>query len=113
MFDQEMVSIEGGCYLMGSPGSEEDRDNDERQHKVCVDDFELGKYEVTQGQWEAVMGDNPSGFKKGDNYPVEEVSWNDVQKFIRRLNEKTGGNYRLPTEAEWEYAARAGTRTAR
>ena len=68
--------------------------------------------EVTQGQWKAVMGNNPSKFKNGDNYPVEKVSWNDVQEFIKAFNRKEGGNkYRLPTEAEWEYACRAGTTT--
>jgi formylglycine-generating enzyme required for sulfatase activity len=69
--------------------------------------------EVTQGQWKAVMGDNPSYFKKcGDNCPVEKVSWDEVQDFIKKLNQKEGGNkYRLPTEAEWEYACRAGTET--
>ena len=75
--------------------------------------FWMGKYEVTQAQWEAVMGSNPSRFKNcGGDCPVEEVSWNDVQEFIRRLNARSGGGkYRLPTEAEWEYAARAGTTT--
>jgi len=77
-------------------------------HKVCVNDFYLGIYEVTQGQWEKVMGNNPSSFKKGNNYPVERVSWEDVQQFIHRLNSQTGRKYRLPTEAEWEYAARSG-----
>ncbi|NTW63807.1 MAG: formylglycine-generating enzyme family protein, partial [Chlorobiaceae bacterium] len=73
--------------------------------------FYLGKYEVTQEQWVAVMGSNPSFFK-GDTNPVEQVSWEDAQEFIRRLNQKEGTNaYRLPTEAEWEYAARAGTTT--
>jgi len=74
--------------------------------------FYLGKYEVTQGQWQAVMGNNPSKFTGDPNRPVEQVSWDDVQEFIRRLNAREGGTmYRLPTEAEWEYAARAGTTT--
>ena len=78
-------------------------------HEVCVDDFYIGKYEVTQRQWTAVMGNNPSIFKScGDNCPVENVSWDDVQDFINKLNDITGGKYRLPTEAEWEYAARSG-----
>ncbi|MFO1370862.1 MAG: formylglycine-generating enzyme family protein [Candidatus Competibacteraceae bacterium] len=111
-FEPEMVKISGGCFQMGSPESETRRDSDEKQHRVCVKDFEIGKYEVTQGQWQAVMGDNPSYFKRGDNYPVENVSWNDVQTYLRKLNQKTGKTYRLPTEAEWEYAARAGTTTA-
>ena len=73
-----------------------------------IKDFYIGKYEVTQAQWKAVMDNNPSHFK-GDNLPVEKVSWNDAQEFIRKLNAKTGKNYRLPTEAEWEFAAKGGT----
>lgn len=77
--------------------------------RICVDAFRIGKYEVTQGQWKRVMGNNPSVFGRcGDNCPVENVSWNDVQNFIQRLNQQSGSNYRLPTEAEWEYACRAG-----
>ncbi|HMR03866.1 MAG TPA: SUMF1/EgtB/PvdO family nonheme iron enzyme, partial [Candidatus Competibacter phosphatis] len=110
-FEPELISITGGCFQMGSPGSETGRDGDERQHQVCVDAFEIGKYEVTQGQWQAVMGDNPSYFKRGNDYPVEQVSWNDVQMYLQKLNARTGRKYRLPTEAEWEYAARAGTIT--
>jgi len=102
----EFVLVNGGCFEMGDTFG--DGDSDERPvHEVCVDNFYIGKYEVTQGQWEEVMGSNPSVFKKGHNYPVEHVSWNDVQEFIRKLNRKTGKNYRLPTEAEWEYAARS------
>ncbi|MDR0895749.1 MAG: SUMF1/EgtB/PvdO family nonheme iron enzyme [Prevotellaceae bacterium] len=104
----EMVHVEGGTFTMGSPKSEPGRYDNEVQHQVTVSSFHIGKYEVTQGQWKAVMGDNPSGFKKGDNYPVENVSWNDVQGFLRKLNAATGKHYRLPTEAEWEYAARGG-----
>ncbi|MBF0471437.1 MAG: formylglycine-generating enzyme family protein [Gammaproteobacteria bacterium] len=104
-----MVFIQGGCYQMGSPSNEEGRDSDEKQHRVCVDDFRMAQHEVTVGQWQAVMGSNPSRFKNGDNYPVEQVSWDDVMDFIDKLNRKTGQNYRLPTEAEWEYAARAGS----
>jgi formylglycine-generating enzyme required for sulfatase activity len=86
--------------------------NDERPvHQVTVSSFRIGKYEITQGQWKAVMGNNPAYFSKGDNYPVENVSWEDAQEFIRQLNIKTGKNYRLPTEAEWEYAARGGNRS--
>jgi formylglycine-generating enzyme required for sulfatase activity len=104
----EFVFVKGGCFEMGD--SIGDGDNDEKPvHQVCVDDFYLGKYEVTQGQWEEVMGNNPSYFKNcGDNCPVEAVSWNDVQEFISRLNQKSGKRYRLPMEAEWEYAARSG-----
>ncbi|MDG4553825.1 MAG: bifunctional serine/threonine-protein kinase/formylglycine-generating enzyme family protein [Candidatus Competibacter sp.] len=107
-FEPEVVRIPGGCFEMGSPASEADRDDDERQHRVCVDAFEVGRYEVTQGQWQAAMGDNPSRFKRGDDHPVENVSWNDVQTYLQKLNARTGRTYRLPTEAEWEYACRGG-----
>jgi sulfatase modifying factor 1 len=107
----EFVFIKGGCYEMGDPF--EDGRKDERPcHNVCVDDFYLGIYEVTQGQWEKVMGSNPS-YKKGDNYPVEQVSWEDVLHFVNRLNIQTGREYWLPTEAEWEYAARSGGKKER
>jgi formylglycine-generating enzyme required for sulfatase activity len=109
--EPEMVAIKGGCFLMGSPESEKGRQNDEKQHKVCVKNFEMGKYEITQAQWEVIMGNNPSHFIDY-NLPVELVSWHDAQEFMVKLNKKTGKNYRLPTEAEWEYAARAGTSTA-
>lgn len=107
-FEPAMVRIAGGCFQMGSPKTEKERDSDERQHKFCVDAFEIGVYEVTQGQWKAVMGDNPSHFKNGDDYPVENVTWYDVQTYLNKLNQKAGKNYRLPTEAEWEYACRGG-----
>jgi formylglycine-generating enzyme required for sulfatase activity len=106
------VLIQGGCFQMGS----NDGGKDERPvHTVCVRDFYMGKYEVTQGQWKSIMGQNPSRFIKcGDSCPVENVSWNDTQEFIRRLNAKTGSaKYRLPTEAEWEYAAKAGSGSER
>ena len=106
----EMISIEGGCFQMGSPENEEGRFDDETQHRVCVGAFKIGKTEVSQQQWREVMGsNNPSGFKDCDDCPVETVSWNDVQDFLQKLNTKTGKRFRLPTEAEWEYAARAGT----
>ena len=110
----EMVVIPGGRFLMGSPESEPLRYRDEGpQRWVDVTRFAMGKFEVTQGQWQAVMGTNPSRFKDcGLNCPVENVSWNDVQEFVRRLNQRTGQSYRLSSEAEWEYAARAGTMTA-
>lgn len=106
----EFVFIKGGCFEMRDPFGDGDKD-EKPVHQVCVDDFYLGKYEVTQGQWEKVMGNNPSYFKNcGGNCPVERVSWNDVQEFISRLNQRSGKRYRLPMEAEWEYAARSGGR---
>ncbi|NTV15570.1 MAG: SUMF1/EgtB/PvdO family nonheme iron enzyme [Desulfobulbaceae bacterium] len=111
----EMVPVKGGCFRMGNTfgGGEAD---EQPVHEVCLDDFQIGKYEVTQGQWQEVMGSNPAHFKSGPDYPVENVSWNDVQEFIRRLNEKNPGGgrgFRLPTEAEWEYACRSGGRDER
>jgi len=108
----QMVSIPGGTFLMGSPMSESGRDPDEGpQSNVTVQNFQLSKYEVTQAQYRAVMGTNPASFK-GDDLPVESVSWNDALEFSRKLSSLTGRKYRLPTEAEWEYAARAGSTTA-
>jgi formylglycine-generating enzyme required for sulfatase activity len=105
-----MVFVNGGCYQMGCRNwTSECEDNEKPVHEVCIDDFYISKYEVTQKQWREVMGSNPSHFNEcGDNCPVEQVSWNDAQQFIRILNQKTGKNYRLPTEAEWEYACRSG-----
>jgi uncharacterized caspase-like protein len=110
----DMVVIPGGRFLMGSPASETDRSASEGpQRWVDVPRFAMGKFEVTQRQWEAVMGSNPSRFRNcGPDCPVENVSWNDAQEYVRRLSQRTGQNYRLPSEAEWEYAARAGTTTA-
>jgi len=110
----EMVYVRGGTFTMGCTSEQQNEcDADENPaHQVKLGDFYICKYEVTQAQWKAVMGEdnNPSWFK-GDNLPMESVSWNDAQAFIGRLNEKTGMNYRLPTEAEWEYAARGGNRS--
>jgi len=86
--------------MMGSPESEKYRGDDECQHSVTVRAFEIGKYEVTQAQWKAIMGTNPSRFKNCDDCPVEQVSWNDIQTFLKKLNATTGENYRLPTENE-------------
>ena len=108
----EMVLIPAGKFIMGSPPSEMGRKTNETMHEVTLTkDFYIGKYEVTQEQWEAVMGDNPSSRTKMAKLPVTDISWEDCQEFIKKLNIKTNGGYRLPTEAEWEYACRAGTRT--
>lgn len=107
----EMVFVQGGTFLMGSDKKDKDAsENEFPQHKVTVPSFYMGKYEVTQKQWREVMGKDPNQlrFKGCDNCPVESVSWNDVQEFLAALNKKTGKAYRLPSEAEWEYAARGG-----
>ena len=110
----KMIAVEGGSFMMGTtPGQGNDaRENEKPAHKVIVDDFFIGETEVTQELWFAVMGSNPSHFKNKDgNYPVENVSWNDVQEFIKKLNEITGQQFRLPFESEWEYAARGGKKS--
>lgn len=104
----ELVLIPAGKFIMGSPESEAERGAKEKQHEVTITNpYYIGKYEVTQAQWEAVMGKNPSGYKAKDK-PVETVSWNDIQEFMKQA----GNGLRLPTEAQWEYACRAGTKTA-
>ncbi|RJP26266.1 MAG: formylglycine-generating enzyme family protein [Candidatus Omnitrophota bacterium] len=110
----EMVLIPAGTFMMGSPDNEQDRGPDEGpQHQVTITKpFYMGKYEVTQAQWQAVMGSNPSAFSNKPNHPVEKVSWTDCQTFITKLNGMGLGTFRLPTEAEWEYACRAGTTTS-
>ena len=107
-----MVYVSGGTFTMGATSEQgSDAYEDEKPtHSVTLSSFYLCKYEVTQALWRAVMGNNPSYFK-GNNLPVENVSWNDCQTFISRLNNLTGKNFRLPTEAEWEYAARGGNRS--
>jgi formylglycine-generating enzyme required for sulfatase activity len=117
----EMVYIPGGTFIMGSPKTEaESRDNEKPQHQVTIQPFFMGKYTATQAQWKAVaqlpkierdLDPDPSYFK-GDNRPVEMVSWLDAVEFCARLSKKTGRNYRLPSEAQWEYACRAQTTTA-
>jgi formylglycine-generating enzyme required for sulfatase activity len=122
------VRLAGGTFTMGSPSNEPQRDNDEVQHQVTISAFYMGKYQVTQAEYEAVMGTNPSWFN-GSNLPVECVSWYDAAEFCNRLSQREGltlaysgsgdniisnwnaNGYRLPTEAEWEYACRAGTTT--
>ena len=114
-FGMDFILVPSGSFDMGSPATETGRDQDERLHNVTISqDFYLQRTEVTQGQWRAVMGNNPSFFLNcGDQCPVEQVSWVDVQQFITKLNQTDPTlEYRLPTEAEWEYAARAGSTTA-
>lgn len=106
----EFVWVEGGCYEMGCGEWQIDCSDDEKPpHKVCLDGFWIGKYEVTQGQWEKIMETNPSDFPAGDNHPVEMISWHDAQHFTAKLNNLNEDRIitRLPTEAEWEYAARS------
>jgi eukaryotic-like serine/threonine-protein kinase len=110
--DLKMVKIPGGKFMMGSPESEKDRrDSESPQHQVTVPEFYLGQTLVTQAQYQAIMGNNPSNFKGNDKLPVEEVSWLDAVAFCEKLSQKTKRTYRLPSEAEWEYACRAGTNT--
>ena len=104
----QMARVEGGTFTMGCTPEQEQCDADEKPtHPVQVESFEIGKFEMTQELWEAVMGENPSAFADCPKCPVETVSWDDVQAFLRRLNAE-GAQYRLPSEAEWEYAARGG-----
>ena len=108
-----VVLIPAGSFMMGADKQfEEAVENEGPRHRVTIANaFALGQYEVTQAEWTAVMGNNPSIFK-GRERPVDNVSWNDVQQYLKKLNVRTGLNYRLPTEAEWEYAARAGSEEA-
>lgn len=101
----KMIAIPAGSYQMGSRDA---RPAEEPVHLVRISAFNMGETEVTQRQWRAVMGTNPSKFKNCDNCPVEQVSWNDIQVYLKKLNSMTGKQYRLPTEAEWEYACRNG-----
>ncbi len=107
-----MVAVEGGTFKMGATSEQgNDADSDEKPvHSVTLSDYYIGETEVTQELWEAVMGSNPSYFK-GSQKPVEQVSWNDCKEFITKLNKLTGKNFRLPAEAEWEYAARGGNKS--
>lgn len=116
MFGQieaNMVAVKGGEFTMGCTSEQggDCFDNEKPAHIVTVNSFQMGKYQVTQAQWRAVMGSNPSKFNGCDDCPVENVSWHDIQDFIRKLNQQTGKNYRLPTEAEWEFAARGGNKS--
>lgn len=119
----EMVVIPAGSFLMGSPSDPEpdpfgdakpvkiSEYNEKPQHLVNIQSFAIGKYEVTQEQWYSVMGNIPSS-NKARTLPVENISWNDAQLFVQKISQKTGKKYRLPSEAEWEYAARGGSTTA-
>jgi len=108
----EMVAVQGGSFMMGCTPEQGDdcAESEKPDNMVTVSDYYIGKYEVTQAQWKAVMGENRSK-NKGDTLPVENVTWTEIQEFISRLNTKTGKNYRLPTESEWEYAARGGNKS--
>jgi formylglycine-generating enzyme required for sulfatase activity len=108
VFEYPMTYVLGGNFIMGSPENENDRYEDECLHYNKLDSYSIGQYEVTQALWRAVMGSNPSEHKNCDDCPVEAVSWNDIQIFINKLNALTSMKYRLPSEAEWEYAARGG-----
>jgi formylglycine-generating enzyme required for sulfatase activity len=120
----KLVLIPKGTFMMGSPESEEERQKDKTQHEVTIrKDYYLGVYEVTQAQYEKVMGKNPSYFQgavvgnQNADLPVDKVSWDDAVEFCKKLSDlpeekKAGRLYRLPTEAEWEYACRAGSKTA-
>ena len=110
-YDIEMVFVEGGTFTMGATSEQGDDCNEEKPaHQVTVSSFWISKYTITQAQWKAVMNHNPSFFD-GDNLPVEMINWDDIHEFIRKLNEQTGNLYRLPTEAEWEFAARGGNKS--
>lgn len=109
-----MVYVKGGTFRMGATEEQGEDDPWEAEypvHQVTLSNYYMAAYPVTQGLWEAVMGENPSNFKYGDNYPVESVSWDDAQEFIVKLNKLTGKTYALPTEAQWEYAARGGEKS--
>ena len=104
----KMLRVEGGTFMMGAMEQDDDAYNDEKpQHKVTLDDYYIGETQVTQALWQAVMGVNPSNWE-GDDLPVEMISWNDCKEFIKKLNQLTGRTFALPTEAQWEFAARGG-----
>ena len=105
----KMIAVEGGTFTMGATSEQQNPGSDEKPtHTVTLSDYYIGETEVTQELWAAVMGSNPSNFTGNMQRPVEKVSWEDCQTFIRKLNQLTGANFRLPTEAEWEFAARGG-----
>ena len=111
-FAADMVYVSGGTFTMGCTSEQADcGDGEKPSHRVTLSSYYTSKYEVTQSQWESVMGSNPSDNKNCPTCPVDKVSWHDIQEFLRKLNAHTGVNYRLPTEAEWEYAARGGAKS--
>ena len=104
----KMVYVDGGSFMMGATEQDDEAWGDEKpQHKVTLDDYYIAETQVTQELWQAVMGNNPSNWE-GDDLPVETISWNDCQEFIKKLNQLTGKTFALPTEAQWEFAARGG-----
>jgi len=113
----ELVFVKGGCFSMGDvfnvseEWSSEIETHEKPVHEVCVGDIYMGKFEVTQGEWKKVMRGNPSEFKRNDRHPVEMINWYDAQEYIKKLNRISKQQYRLPTEAEWEYAAKSGGKT--
>jgi formylglycine-generating enzyme required for sulfatase activity len=118
--DPEMVLVDSGTFVMGCTGGatadwfgrvEACQTNENPVHLVTLSSYKIGKNEVTQAEWRSIMGENPSHHKRCNQCPVEEVSWNEVQEFLEKLNETTGKHYQLPTEAQWEYAARGGQRS--
>ena len=101
-----MVLVEGGTFMMGAKNANDEAESQEKPaHQVTLSDYYIGETQVTQALWKAVMGKNPSEFKRNPNRPVENVSWDDCQEFIKKLNQLTGMSFRLPTEAQWEFAA--------
>ena len=109
----ELVWVDGGTFTMGSNsarGVSQNYEASRPEHRVTVGGFYIGRMEVTQGVWAAVMGENPSKFNNGNNLPVEQIRWTDAQQFVTMLSQLTGRRFRLPTEAEWEYAARGGAK---
>lgn len=108
-YEPEMVSVEGGSFAMGNKNKDEY--DAKPVHQVTLSSFKMSKYEITNAQWKAVMGNNPSVNKDCDNCPVDNVKWNEVQDYLKKLDSLTGKHYRLPTEAEWEFAASSGKKT--
>lgn len=111
----EMILVDGGTFMMGSATDSNGHSTVTLafSHQVTLNSFQIGKYEISQAEWKSIMGVNVSLHQGCDNCPVEEVSWNDIQLFIRTLNEKTGRHYQLPTSAQWEFAARGGNKSKR